>query len=367
MLDSKEGSETFWNAQHILVNFGTDTNAAKQKAEMIYERVKNGEDFTKLAAENSDDPGSKFKSGDLGWFTKGAMVKEFEEAVSSTPVGGSTGPIKSQFGFHIIKVKGKSSKEFKFADIKKVVTASGRTKDIARKKAEDFAFVSRKGNIDEEAKKLGIQIIDIPSAVTKESFIPGAGQNKSVTRFAFSEKKGSISDPIKLQNGYGIYVITDKLPEGYSPFEEVKATVVTQKVMLEKKLDLLKSQAYEIKNKAAGDINSLKTLEPPINVVTADSISVSKPPPNIGNDFEFNSVVFKLQNGQISEPIRTIRGYYIVQMKSIEPFDQTKYVGMFSEIRTQLITAKKQSIVQDWIAELKNKADIIDNRDKFFR
>jgi peptidyl-prolyl cis-trans isomerase D len=367
IVDSREGQSTFSNAAHILVNFGTDTNAAKQKADMIYQRLKNGEDFNKLAAENSDDPANKFTGGDLGWFTKGAMVKEFEDAVSAANIGDVIGPVKTQFGFHIIKVKGRSNKEFKFADIKKIVTASGRTKDIARKKAEDLVFISRNGNIDEEAKKLGIAIIDIPTPITKESFIPGAGQNKSVSRFAVTGSKGDISDPLKVQNGYAVYIITDKFPAGYTPFEEVKATLVMQKLKIEKKLDLIKPQAVDLKGKAGSDLNSLKNINPQINIVTADSISVAKAPPSVGADPDFNNAVFKLQNGQISEPIRTPRGYYLVQMKSIEPFNQAKYDLEYPAIRTQLITTKKQAIVQDWLGELKNKASIVDNRDKFYR
>ncbi len=199
MIDSKEGEQPFANVSHILINFGTDTNAAKLKAEQIYQKIKAGEDFVKLAAENSDDPSNKFKGGDLGWFTKGAMVKEFEDAAMNNSAGDVVGPIKTQFGYHIIKVKGKSSKEFKFADIKKMVTASTKTKDMARKKAEDFSFISKKGNFDEEAKKLGLAVVEVPSPVTKDAFIPGAGQNKSVSKFALGEKKGSVSDPFPAQ------------------------------------------------------------------------------------------------------------------------------------------------------------------------
>ena len=54
-------------------------------------------------------------------------------------------------------------------------------------------------------------------------------------------------------------------------------------------------------------------------------------------------------------------------MKSIEPFNQAKYDLEYPAIRTQLITTKKQAIVQDWLGELKNKASIVDNRDKFYR
>lgn len=367
LIEAKDGAETYSNAQHILVNFGTDTNAAKTKADQITQRLKTGEDFTKLAAENSDDPGNKFKGGDLGWFGKGAMVKEFEDAVNGAKIGDIVGPVKTQFGFHIIKVKGKQNKEFKFADIKKTIKASTKTKDVARKRAEDFAFVSKKENLEEVAKKLGLQIVDVPNYITKGAFIPGAGQNATVTKFALEEKKGSISDPIKVQGGYAVYLITDKFPEGYYSFDELKAQQLPGIVKQQKKLDALKQQAADLKSKISGDINSLKNVNPQLNIQRADTVSVAAPSPIIGADFDFANAVYKLQNGQISDPIRTTRGYYIVQMRTITPFDQKKFQESYELLKTQLVNQKKQTIVQDWLADLKEKSVIVDNRDKMFR
>lgn len=368
LLDTKEGTETFSNAQHILINFGTDTNAAKQKAEQLAQRLKGGEDFVKLAAENSDDPSNKFKGGDLGWFGKGAMVKEFEDAVTSANIGDIVGPVKSQFGYHIIKVKGRQNKEFKFADIKKTVKASTKTKDAARKRAEDFAFISKKGNLEEEAKKLGLQVVDIPNYITKGAFVPGAGQNSSVTKFALSEKKGAVSDPMKIQTGYAVYMITDKFPEGYYSFDELKVQQLPLLVKNEKKLDFLKQQAIDLKGKIqGGDINSLKSVNPQLIIQKADTVSIAAPSPMIGADFDFTNAVYKLQNGQISEPIRTMRGYYIVQMRNISPFDQNIYQIQFETIKSALVNQKKQTIVQEWLADLKEKAVIVDNRDMMYR
>jgi len=367
LLDSKEGTETFSNAGHILINFGTDTNAAKQKAELILQRIRAGEDFVKLAAENSDDPSNKFKGGDLGWFGKGAMVKEFEDAVMGAAVGDIVGPVKTSFGFHIIKIKGRSSKEFKYADIKNIVKASQKTKDIARKRAEDFAFISEKSSFDEEAKKLGLQVIEVPTYVTKGAFVQGAGQSPAVSSFALSEKKGAISDPLKIQTGYAIYSIVEKFPEGYYSFEELKGTQLPSLVKQEKKLEILKQQANNLKGQISGDLNSLKQVNPQIVIQSADTVSYSSPSPMIGNDFDFNNAVFKMQNGQISDPIRTNRGYYIVMMRNITPFDQAKFQQEFETLKNALLNQKKQTITQQWLAELKDKATIVDNRDKFFR
>lgn len=367
LLDSKDGENTYTSASHILIKFGTDTNAAKVKTEQIMDRIKKGEDFVKLVSDFSEDPGSKISGGDLGWFTKGAMVKEFEEACNNGKIGEVVGPVKSQFGFHIIKIKDRQKKEFKVADIKKAVKTSTKTRDYIVKRAEDFSFVARKDGFEDQAKKINIAVTDLPP-ITKTSFIPGAGQNKKISEFGFKENKGTISDPIKIQGGYAIYIIMDKIPAGFMTFEEVKDNMVKPKVILEKKLEILKQKAAELKGKITNNLlTSLNNVEPNLKVLQADSVSVAKPVQTIGSDPDFNNVVFKMQNGQLSDPIKTQRGVYLVQMKNITPFDQAKYTAASEQIKQTLLQTKKQTILQDWITELKDKAEIVDNRDKYFK
>ena len=91
-------------ARHILVT--TEDEAKKALA-----RVKGGEDFAKVAADLSTDPGSGKDGGDLGYFTKQRMVPEFAEAAFATDVGQVSAIVKSQFGYHIIKVEDKREKQ----------------------------------------------------------------------------------------------------------------------------------------------------------------------------------------------------------------------------------------------------------------
>ncbi len=91
-------------ARHILVESEAEAKAA-------LERVKKGEDFAKLAAELSKDPGSGKEGGDLGWFEKERMVPEFAEAAFKLDKGQVSDIVKTQFGFHIIKTEDKRDKQ----------------------------------------------------------------------------------------------------------------------------------------------------------------------------------------------------------------------------------------------------------------
>jgi peptidyl-prolyl cis-trans isomerase C len=96
-------------ASHILVKVDASATpeqkaAAKTKIEGLLKQAKAGGDFAALAKENSDDPGSKMNGGDLGFFDRGTMVKEFADAAFALKVGDISGVIETQYGYHIIKV-----------------------------------------------------------------------------------------------------------------------------------------------------------------------------------------------------------------------------------------------------------------------
>jgi len=89
----------------------------------VLKKVKAGEDFAKLAAENSDDPGTKSKGGDLGFFSKGSMVPAFEQAAFSLKPGEVSELVETEFGFHVIKVdEKKEAVSEPFEPIKEKVT-----------------------------------------------------------------------------------------------------------------------------------------------------------------------------------------------------------------------------------------------------
>ncbi len=97
-------------ARHILIAVedpasADSKKAAREKAEKILARVRAGEDFAELAKKYSDDPGSREKGGDLGFFSRGQMIEPFEKAAFSLKVGEIAGLVESPFGYHIIKLE----------------------------------------------------------------------------------------------------------------------------------------------------------------------------------------------------------------------------------------------------------------------
>jgi parvulin-like peptidyl-prolyl isomerase len=367
LLGVKEGEDTYVNASHILINFNNDTAGAKKQAEEILGKAKSGQDFGQLAFDLSQDPSAKQNKGDLGWFTKGSMVKEFEEAVFGGTEGAVIGPVKTQFGFHLIKIHAKSKKEFRFAEIKKPVTAGQRTKDIARKKAQEFIADIESGMfIDSLAKHMQVMLFSTPE-ITKDGFVPGAGQNKNLIDFGLDNKKGKVYGPIRAQGGYGVYMVADKIAEGYKNFDSVKVTMVKPKVQQKKRFAYLMKIAGEMKAKIMGtDLMALQNAYPQVLFGTADSMSVTKPDNRIGLEYPVLDAVNTMNINEISAPIKGLRGVFIVKLLSRTPFNENDYIVKSAELRRQILTTKKQTAVQEWMASIQQRAKIEDNRDKFF-
>ena len=133
------------HARHILVEDEAQAKAA-------VERLKKGEDFAKVAAELSKDPGSGKEGGDLGWFTKDRMVPEFADAAFKLKKGEISEPVKSQFGWHVIKLEDKRSKPLPdFAAVKPQIDQY-----LERKAQQDLVLAMR-----EKAK---VERLDKPAA-----------------------------------------------------------------------------------------------------------------------------------------------------------------------------------------------------------
>ncbi len=223
-------------AAHILIEAGADDAAAKKKAESILARARAGEDFAKLARENSDDLGSKSAGGDLGWAPKEAYVKEFSDALFAMNKGDISNLVKTQFGYHVIRLEDVEAPHVpSFEEIRAELEPQFR-RDQAQTQFyeksqqladESFASLSE---LDSVAKKLGLTVQTV-AGFTRQG--GGAlGNDRKLIDAAFSSEvlqERQNSPPVAIgEESVVVLRVTDHKPPQQQTLEQVQDQITAR-------------------------------------------------------------------------------------------------------------------------------------------
>ena len=239
---------------HILIAVNSDRTdeQAKALAEQVLKRVQGGEDFAKVAAEVSDDTGSKTNGGDLGWIARGTLGDEpFETAVFGMKDGEITGPVKTDFGYHVIKLEGIRPGGVKpFEEVRAEITT-----DYKNEKAED-KFYDEGNQLEQKAFDAYNELASVAAALqvplkTAMGF-PRTGDPKlfensaPIVQAAFSDdllESGKNSSPIQLTDDDVVVLrVTAHHPSTIKPLEAVHDQI---------KQELTRAKAVELAEQAA--------------------------------------------------------------------------------------------------------------------
>ncbi len=365
-----KAKEPVVRASHILIRSlgkGAQDMAAKKEAYDLYKKLKAGANFAEMAKKYSKDPGSASRGGDLGWFGKGQMVKEFEKAAFSGRIGQVLKPVKTRFGYHIIKVTGKIKKDFVVEKIVNEIKPSATTQDRAYNKASDYAYLAKKNDFKKEADLMKYKIVKSTALSKNRAVIPGLGSNRSIVDFVFANDVGTISDVFKVQKGYVVFRIAEINPEGYRPFEQVKASVKNAAIR-----ELKLNKAYEIAQKAREKVGTSKNLElvkqvwPNARVAKISNIKLGKTIPTLGREFAFSEYCYLGKLNEVSDPIKGNRGAYLIKVVNRTPFDKNAYDVQRLSILESLMRTKQREFLSSWIESIKKEAKIVDERFKFY-
>lgn len=368
VLEERTGTEALTQASHILLRTDGGQNEAeqKQKAENLLKEAKAGVSFSDLAAKNSEEPGAGERGGSLGWFGKGRMVKEFEDACLTAKVGSVVGPIKTMYGWHVIKITGRSMREVKLGEIRMSVKPSSRTTNEIREKANAFVYFSGETSFDEYAAQKKIRIEETPEfAQQSGSYIPNIGVNQAMMKWAFENEVGAKSEVYRATNGYVVAMVSGTRPEGYKPVEDVKEQIRGQVVLerqMKKTLEYARSIAQP--GKALADIAA---SNPALSVQFTNMFTPASGPAAVGRDDAMIGTLLRLEQGKISKPFRGMRGIFIVELVNKSPFDENAYKVKRESLRQETVQQVQNEFIQSWLDEQKEKIKIVDNRDRFYR
>jgi len=221
------------SASHILVKLSSnptpeDTLKAYNKAMRMIDRINLGESFEAIARGASDDPSAKSNGGNLGYFTAFRMIYSFETAVYNTEVGKISKPIRTNFGYHIIKVNDKRSSrgEVKVAHIM-VATPRGSSEEFITEAKKKTKLILQELEQGIRFDTLALRYSDDQGSARNSGELPWFGTGRMVPEFeeaAFNlTRPDEISEPVKTSYGWHIIKLIDKKPLG--SFEELKPEI----------------------------------------------------------------------------------------------------------------------------------------------
>ena len=350
-----------------------DTNSLFEDFDVIKERLALGEDFGTIALELSEDPSAAQNNGDLGFFEQGAMVKPFSDAAFAANVGDIIGPIETQFGYHLIKVedkkKEKGVEKVKASHILLKISIGNSTRFGQEENAKIFSLDAQDNGWTEVVSNVGYLTKSTGFFEERSGFIPGFQRNPAISNFAFTKDEGDISGVFSLDEGYVVFKLSGVKDKGYKSLDEQKSQI-EKKVKLLKAKDIARSYAESISEKVnqntpfkeIADTDTSKKVKFDITPMFGLNQRI---PGGVGKTAEFAASAFNLGAGDISGLIETDFGYYYQKLLEKTVFDSLAFNSQKDAIRTRLLNQKKNIVFSDWIKNLKEEANIVDNRKKF--
>ncbi|MCK4590790.1 MAG: peptidylprolyl isomerase, partial [Candidatus Latescibacteria bacterium] len=350
-----------------------DEEAIRIEAEAVAAELREGADFSRTAQERSDDRPTASKGGDLGWLGQGEMggpFKKFEKAAFALKTGQISDPIRTPSGWHIIKLvarkKEAGEEKIRASHILFKVEPTQETIESLIKETEGFISAAQEEEFETAAKARGLEIKET-GFFSKDGYIPGIGRTRSLSDFAFKNQPGTISPFYENRAGFWILQLQEKKKAGIRPLEEV-TTDIRRKLEEEQRREM----ANEKLEKAASQLKkgiSLKEAAKSVSleVKTAGPFSRSEYLPDIGTKNQFVSTSFRLQPGETSGIVSTERGYYIINVLEKQHIDERDFEAQKQDLRKKLLSQRQYEAYTTWLANLKQKAQIVDNRHLFLR
>jgi len=356
--DVKPADGPYIRASHILLESDEENSALRDRLSAIRDSIESGAaSFAAMARKHSEDQ-SAAEGGDLGWFGEGRMVPAFEEAAFNADPGSLVGPIKSKFGYHLIRVHQRTTKKVQIADLAFTLSPSQSTLSEKKSTLENVAFyASDNSSFEAEAERENLTIQQVQAQADQKS-VPGIGQSRALPNFMKEAEEGEISDVFELDDKFALVKVTNVKPEGYRPFEEVKAQIRPQVVKQKKQAILSRRMTTALQS------NGFESLPQALGTQMRNQSNLSfttESVPGVGADPTFTGTVFGLDEGDTSGVVEGENAAFVVRVTTMnEPSELT--ASKKQEIRETLRKERRKKVSNQWLAALKEDATIKDQR-----
>lgn len=363
-------------ASHILIGYAGAMMAgegvartkiqAQALADSLLTVVKSSGNINELAKNLSDDPSAAENGGDLGWFADGSMVYPFNQAVLTNNVGDYT-IAESMFGYHVIKVTDKQDpvKKVRVAMVDVDINPSQETfQDLFTKASEFQGRATDLNSFDTLATSMGLNKRSAPNLLAMGNRIAGLDYPRSVIQWTFIEgiDVGSVSPVFTMEDKYVVAIVTKAAEKGIPTLEEIK-DVMEPLIVKDLKGDIMVKQMKQ-KVGQSTDIYEIATyLNAKVDTVENVTFNMRNIA-GFGNESNVLGSIFAMEPNVLSQPIKGDNAAFYVIVDTKESAKEGEDYKIYE--RQLLMNFKSKVNNNSFAKTLEEKADIVDNRVKFY-
>jgi peptidyl-prolyl cis-trans isomerase D len=349
----------------------SDRQATVQRARALKAEIAAGADFAEVAAANSDDESNKDQGGDLGTFTRGQMVPAFDSVAFSLPVGQVSEPVITQFGVHLVRVDERTGDQVKARHI--LLNFEKNVADVDRIETQLDAIAEAGLTRGLKAAAAGQPNVTFREGVevsASNPMIPGVGPAIAALNWAQEESanRAAGDDPVRvsevLETPDALYLVELERyhPAGDTPLAEA-TPAIRQQLVYDKRREAGRAEA----EKMLGEIRGGRTLE---QVAQARGLTVQRAGPFTRVDSnpvlgQANAAVgaaFGTPIGQVGPVAVTPAGVFLIRPVARVPGDRREFEQQKSTMRQQALQTMQRDLLGQWMANMREEADIEDNR-----
>src|SRR6516164_206997 len=336
------------HVQHILFKTVGQTEAeTKKKAEDVLKQARKGVKFDELAKKYSEDPGSKDKGGDLGWIRQGQTVPEFEKEAFSLAPSQISDLVRTQYGFHIIKVLEKQTAHTKpFDEVQDALRAQAALNQADKQATDAVDQVSRairqssKIALDDLAKQYHLTIGETRPVSASDPLLELAN-SQDVKDEIFRLRSGELSMPIRTDRGYVVLALKASFPAHQGTLDEVRDRV-TSDLRKEQSVEQAKSKADELARRVKGGEKldaAAKALG--LDPKTSDSIARDGSISGAASGKQL-SPAFNLKQGDVGPPLNLGQNWFVYRVREKVEADPANFEAQKKQLTAELLQSKRE-------------------------
>lgn len=349
------------------------------RLEELASSVRDGEDFAELARIYSEGPSGP-QGGDLGFFGRGAMDPAFEEIAFGLEIGEVSNPVKTRFGYHIIKVEDRKTENGELQvharHILIEIRPSEQTLVELERALRELSALTETDGLMAAAEELGYDI-KATSPFVDGRGIPAVGDLRPAVKIAFASEAGTPIGPYVTADAYYMFEVAERLPSILPTYEDLAGELRGQSPEHPAETSLImerqRDAALAIAEKIAAAVRSGQHLEEAAaasdyQVTQSQPFSRKDYVPGIGSGNAFVGASFGLRTSETSGVVHVEypERYYVIRVEEKTAANQQEFTEQEASLRGQLLQREQMQVFSAWLEDLMAGAEINDYRDSFF-